>query len=176
MTTDIGNYLKELRGKRSLRNISELTGISHTHLSDIEKGKDRRTGKTMIPSPDALKKIADGTGADYLEMLKLAGYLSDLKFRIEQSKKDTLLKIEEEGILDPGLRLKILSENLSDRLQNGGEKHKVTFNGVPLERGELSSITGILEEIASIDVLNYSEDSLEEIYQGFTKLIEDKKE
>lgn len=77
MTTDIGNYLREIRGKRSLRNISELTGISHTHLSDIEKGKDRRTGKTMIPSPDALKKIADGTGADYLEMLKIAGYLSD---------------------------------------------------------------------------------------------------
>jgi|SRR5699024_10366746 len=77
MTTDIGNYLREIRGKRSLRNISELTGISHTHLSDIEKGKDRRTGKTMIPSPDALKKIADGTGADYLEMLKIAGYLSN---------------------------------------------------------------------------------------------------
>lgn len=171
MATDIGNYLREIRGKRSLRNISELTGVSHTHLSDIEKGKDRRTGKTMIPSPDALKKIADGTGADYLEMLKLAGYLSDLKFRREKSKEDTLLRIEEEGIIDPGIQLTILNKNLSDRIQNGGKNHKVTFNGQPLTIEELEYIESILIEFASINISEYSVDALKNIDEGFRELL-----
>lgn len=77
MSTEIGKYIKELRGSKSLRQMERDTGISHTYLSSVEKGRDPRSKKELIPPPPTLKKIAEGTGADYLEMLKIAGYLSD---------------------------------------------------------------------------------------------------
>ena len=171
MSTEIGKYIKELRGSKSLRQMERDTGVSHTYLSSVEKGRDPRSKKELIPPPPTLKKIADGTGADYLEMLKIAGYLSDLKFRREKSKEDTLLRIEEEGIIDPGVHLKVLNKDLSDRIQNGGKNHKVTFNGQPLTIEELEYIESILIEFASINISEYSVDALKNIDEGFRELL-----
>lgn len=49
---EFGDYLRELRGKMSLREASRLTNISHTYIRDLE------LGKKTDPSDDILKKLA----------------------------------------------------------------------------------------------------------------------
>lgn len=74
---ELGNYLRELRGKKSLRDVTKETGVSHAYLSTLEKGCDPRTGKPRKPATDVLKKLADYYGAQYFDLLILAGYLDD---------------------------------------------------------------------------------------------------
>ena len=71
---EFGIYLKELRGKKSIREVAKEVGISHTYLSTLEKGKDPRTGYVRKPSLETLKKLAIGLNVSYLELLQLAGY------------------------------------------------------------------------------------------------------
>ncbi|WP_077212635.1 helix-turn-helix domain-containing protein [Bacillus dakarensis] len=72
---ELGNYLKELRGKKSIREVAKEVGISHTYLSTLEKGKDPRTGYGRKPSIETLQKLAIGLNVSYLELLQLVGYL-----------------------------------------------------------------------------------------------------
>jgi transcriptional regulator with XRE-family HTH domain len=74
MANKLGQYLRELRGKRSLREIAELTGLSHTYIADVEKGFRRGTNKPLKPSPESLKKLSEALGAPYVELMVLAGY------------------------------------------------------------------------------------------------------
>lgn len=71
---DFGEFLRELRGKKSLRETERLTGLSHTYLSSLEKGYDPRSKKPRHPSPEAIKKISDALGYDYFDLMKKAGY------------------------------------------------------------------------------------------------------
>lgn len=74
--SDIGSFLRELRGKRSLRSVEEESGVSHTYLSSLEKGADPRTGKERKPSAETLKKLADVYNYSYIDLLAKAGYLN----------------------------------------------------------------------------------------------------
>lgn len=73
----LGDYLKELRGKKSLRDVQKATGISHTYLSTLEKGFDPRTKKERKPTVDILKKLADHYKIDYYKLLVMAGYIDE---------------------------------------------------------------------------------------------------
>lgn len=72
---DLGRLLKELRGNRTLREIAEVTELSHTYISDVEKGYRRGTKKPIHPSPDTLKRLAEAYNYPYEELMKVAGYL-----------------------------------------------------------------------------------------------------
>ncbi|MGO4346327.1 helix-turn-helix domain-containing protein [Paenibacillus sp. MCAF9] len=72
----IGEVLKELRGKRSLREIERISGVSHTYLSSIEKGTDPRSGNSITPTPEVIKKLAKAYDRPYLELAEQAGFLS----------------------------------------------------------------------------------------------------
>ena len=72
---NIGKILKELRGKRSLREIERESGVSHTYLSSLEKGRDPRTGKERKPTPDTLKKLAQVYSVPYERLMSAAGYM-----------------------------------------------------------------------------------------------------
>ncbi|MDG0874918.1 helix-turn-helix domain-containing protein [Paenibacillus thiaminolyticus] len=72
---NIGKILKELRGKRSLREIERESGVSHTYLSSLEKGRDPRTGKERKPTPDTLKKLAQVYSVPYEWLMSAAGYM-----------------------------------------------------------------------------------------------------
>lgn len=136
-----------------------------------------------LPSNDRLKRISEIanvsttylTTGEYTEYDLTDGnkslFIDDLKFRREKAKEDTLSRIEEEGIIDPGFQLTILNKNLSDRIQNGGKNHKVTFNGQPLTIEELEYIESILIEFASINISEYSVDDLKNIDEGFRELL-----
>jgi|SRR5690625_2218374 len=77
--SEIGDLLKELRGKESLREASKRIGISHTYLDTIEKGFDKRSGKEINPSPDTLRLIAKAYNYPYIDLLRLAGYVDEAK-------------------------------------------------------------------------------------------------
>ena len=84
---EFGEYLRQLRGERSLRDIHEATGVSHTYLSTLEKGFDPRTKKKRKPSFDVLKKLADFYDVSYIELLIKADY-------IEEAEKENLEDID----------------------------------------------------------------------------------
>ena len=71
----LGELLKRLRGKESLRDAGKRIGISHTYLDTVEKGFDKRSGKPVKPTPETLKLISQGYNYDYEELMKVAGYL-----------------------------------------------------------------------------------------------------
>ena len=67
----IGEYLKRVRVERklSLKAVKERTGISDSALSNIE------TGKTEVPSPEHLKKLAGEYQIDLVDLFLKAGYI-----------------------------------------------------------------------------------------------------
>lgn len=78
MSDKLGNYLRLLRGKESLRSVANRTNgqISHSYISDLEKGVSRR-GNKINPSPETLKVLSNVYNADYNKLMELAGYSKD---------------------------------------------------------------------------------------------------
>jgi len=76
---ELGDLLLRLRNEKSLtlREAAEKTGLSHTYISDIEKGFRRGKGtKTPLkPSPDTLKRLSKAYDYPYEELMRIAGYL-----------------------------------------------------------------------------------------------------
>lgn len=75
--SELGNLLKELRGKESLRDVAKRSGISHTYLSIVEKGYDLRSGSPARPSFDTLRRLAKAYNYPYEKLLRAAGYLDE---------------------------------------------------------------------------------------------------
>lgn len=73
---ELGEYLRKLRGKESLREVSNrIKGeLSHSYISDIEKGVNRR-GNPIKPSPETLKILSEAYATDYAKLMVLAGYI-----------------------------------------------------------------------------------------------------
>jgi transcriptional regulator with XRE-family HTH domain len=74
---ELGELLKKLRGKISLREAAKRSGLSYSYISSLEKGKHPRTGAAINPTPDILRSLANAYDYPYEELMKLAGYLSD---------------------------------------------------------------------------------------------------
>jgi transcriptional regulator with XRE-family HTH domain len=72
--TRIGDFLRELRGNRSLRDIQKISGVSYTYLRSIEIGVDPRSGNEIVPTPQTLEKLAAAYNRSYAELMVLAGY------------------------------------------------------------------------------------------------------
>ena len=69
---DIGPYLKELRGDRSLRQVARDSGVSDPFLSQIEKGQRN-------PGLRILRKLADFYDVSLNDLLRRAGYLEEVE-------------------------------------------------------------------------------------------------
>lgn len=113
----LGELLRGLRGKRSLRDVADATELSHTYISDIEKGYRRGTKSPINPSPDTLKRLADAYAYPYQDLLRVAGYIEpevldkdarDIAKRMEKMRKDLI-----EGSAD-GEGLNFMGEPMSD--------------------------------------------------------------
>ncbi len=68
---NIGKIIREQRNSipLSLKQLSEMSGVSIAHLSRIEKGE-------RVPSSHTLQLVAKPLGFDLNELLIMAGYLS----------------------------------------------------------------------------------------------------
>lgn len=67
---EFGKYLRSLRenAKLTMRKLDSLSGVSHSYISQIERGE------RGIPSPDILKKLADPLNIPYMDLLHKAGH------------------------------------------------------------------------------------------------------
>ena len=74
MRSELGLLLEKLRGKRTLRDVSEKTGLSHTYIRDLELGIRRTTGKPIRPSAHVLKKLADEYQYPLEDLMRAGGY------------------------------------------------------------------------------------------------------
>ncbi|MCM3125836.1 helix-turn-helix transcriptional regulator [Mesobacillus subterraneus] len=91
----LGDFLKDLRGNLSLREVQEGTGISHTYLSTLEKGYDPRTKKQRKPNPEVLQKLARFYKVSYSDLMFLAGYLENEDKPSDESFQEKAEKIKE---------------------------------------------------------------------------------
>lgn len=77
MRTEFGLFLENLRGKLSLREAAEKSGLSHAYIRDLELGKNRKTKAPISPTPETLKRLADAYNYDYEELMIKAGYITN---------------------------------------------------------------------------------------------------
>ncbi|MEK3838696.1 helix-turn-helix domain-containing protein [Paenibacillus sp. FSL R7-0128] len=108
--SSLGEILKNLRGKESLRDAADRIGISHTYLRILEKGVDLRSGNPVKVTADTLKLISDAYNYPYNQLLRAADIIDDetRDELIEESK----MKIAEEIINLPEDKRKIIEDLL----------------------------------------------------------------
>ena len=67
----LGEYLKNLRGNKSIRQAAKDIGVSHTYLDSLEKGYDPRTDKVRSPSIMTVYKIAKYYGVSEYDLFDM---------------------------------------------------------------------------------------------------------
>lgn len=73
----LGELLKELRGDEGLRDAAKRMDITYSYLAMLERGKDRRTGNPIKPTPETLQQIANAYKSDYIRLIDVAGFSDD---------------------------------------------------------------------------------------------------
>ncbi len=110
MSTELGKLLRELRGKKSLREAAELTGLSHPYIRVIEKGGGSSTKFPTQPSADTLKKFAAAYNYPYSDLVEVAGYITNpisAELQVFESQgSDILAAIQE--LLNSGRKFRIV--------------------------------------------------------------------
>jgi transcriptional regulator with XRE-family HTH domain len=145
---ELGDFLKQLRGNLSLREVQEGTGISHTYLSTLEKGFDPRSKKPRKPTPEVLLKLARFYKVEYGTLMFLAGYVnSKLNFTdgdfpiesdeiVEDLKKNRLSYEERKAEV---IKLALKSKELEEQL---GEIRNTTSKAT-IEKNDLFSLLNL---------------------------------
>lgn len=73
----LGELLKELRSDESLRDAAKRMDITFSYLAMLERGRDRRTGNEIKPTPETLQRIATAYQYDYINLIEVAGLSED---------------------------------------------------------------------------------------------------
>ncbi|MDF2925897.1 MAG: family transcriptional regulator [Paenibacillaceae bacterium] len=122
---EFGDLLVSWRGKRSLREVSEKTGLSHTYIRDLELGYNRSTKKKLLPSEETLRKLATyyEKPYDYLYSLAYRHLVPDVDTEVQRSKSYKRVVFHSYGIA-----LQIANDSI-------------------LTRGEISEIINSIEYI-----------------------------
>lgn len=120
MPNKLGNYLRELRGKNSLREIASRTNgeLSHSYISDLEKGVSRR-GNIIKPSPETLKILSNVYNANYEYLMELAGYKINSENPVLTDKQQTVAAHIDDDVNDEEMK-EIL--NFIDYIKNRDKK------------------------------------------------------
>lgn len=127
--TKIGDFLRELRGKRSLRDIQKISGVSYTYLRSIEKGVDPRSGNTIIPTPETLEKLARAYNHSYTDLMEKAGYLQpskDYQKHLKTNLEAALIKITKDNEFIPEVNEEI--QRIKDYVDLLEEDQELTPN------------------------------------------------
>lgn len=115
MMDSIGDLLKKIRGKDSMRIAAKKTGLSFGYISILEKGVDPRSGAPIKPSPDTLRAYSNGYMYPYDQLMQACGYSSN-----EESEKSILKKEQldenERRIIDIYSKLPAHKRKLMDDL------------------------------------------------------------
>lgn len=85
--SELGGYLKKLRGNISLREAAKRSGLSHSYINSLESGVHPKTGVPINPSPEILKGLAKAYNHPYKDLMVRAGY--SYEDGTEESKEET---------------------------------------------------------------------------------------
>lgn len=94
---ELSTLLRKLRGRESLRDVAKRAGISHSQISNLEKGIDSRTGNPVKTSPETLKSLAAAYGYPYGKLMELAGYIPN---QAEQKERMTSALADDPELLE----------------------------------------------------------------------------
>lgn len=138
MENELGKHLENLRGRMSLRDASEKSGLSHTYIRDLELGKNRARGKTIKPNPESLRRLAEAYGVSYQELMVKAGYLHETS---EQYVDTYIPRISDNPVSFDDLKI------LRDQISKG------YVTDIPVERIPFI-VDWLTKEIFFIEMLN----------------------
>lgn len=126
-TESFGEYITRLRKSKgySQRKLAQITGISNTTISRIEKNF------TTNPDLSTLKLLAKYLDIDEIYMLEAAGYK-------EESKEDELTKKDERDI-------KKVLDNTKKQLEGLMDTDGLMFDGEPASDETIQSILQAME-------------------------------
>ncbi|MCI3922463.1 helix-turn-helix domain-containing protein [Paenibacillus sp. TRM 82003] len=93
---ELGRTLRKLRGNRSLRDIAEISGISHTYIKVLEDAFNPRDGNVPEPTPSTLRKLSVAYEHPYSELMRCAGYLDGIEMTGSKGSSD-LEKLKEQN-------------------------------------------------------------------------------
>jgi HTH-type transcriptional regulator, competence development regulator len=120
-----GEKLRKLRKEKgfSIRKLSELSGVAHSYLSQVE------TGKRGIPKVETLEKIATGLNIPSIDLLVQAGYIDpDDYVKMKNEREDIEWSLAEQEQNPFELNFLLDSEHplfFKDRLLTKEEKSKI---------------------------------------------------
>lgn len=124
IVSELGDFLKRLRGSLSLREAARRSGLSYSYISSLEAGKHPKTGVPINPSPDKLKGLAKAYNYDFNKLMQKAGY-------VENEHKDN-----EDELLE-GIDLELTDDELLDRFN-------ISLDGKKLSEDESKEIIAYL--------------------------------
>lgn len=112
----IGQFIKILRENKnySQRKLSYVSKVSNATINRIESGIEK-------PRPETLKKLSSHLGVSYEELLKIAGYLNERPFTIDdlklirQQKNLSFSELSEDILKKTGIRI---SSEVLEKLEN----------------------------------------------------------
>jgi transcriptional regulator with XRE-family HTH domain len=99
IVSELGGFLRKLRGGLSLREAAKRSGLSYTYIRSLELGKHPRTGASINPTPEVLRSLAKAYNYPHEELMKLAGYL-DKETKNEIHTEDTQLDKDKKYALE----------------------------------------------------------------------------
>lgn len=76
---ELSEILRKLRGKRSLREVSEISGVSHSYIKVLEDNYLPRDRTEPEPTPSTLRKLSKAYNVPYGDLMRAAGYLDGIE-------------------------------------------------------------------------------------------------
>jgi HTH-type transcriptional regulator, competence development regulator len=135
----LGPYLKSLRLKKqlSIRKLEELSGVSNSYISQMEKGERR-------PSPEILYKLTNPLGVDHVHLMIKAGHLQGEENDYLETEYETDLREKE---MEQYRERKKEREYKQNNLVNVLFRPEIHYNGRKIttrERIKLSDMADII--------------------------------
>lgn len=120
MNNEFGVFLEKLRGKMSLREAANKSGLSHTYIRDLELGVNRVTKTPIRPTPDTLRKLSKAYNYKFDELMRMAGFIEEVELSPEEAAQKII------GYLD--------AELTNDEII---EKINLRVDGIPITAEEM---------------------------------------
>lgn len=126
MSNELGHFLEELRGKMSLREAAEKSGLSHTYIRDLELGVNRKTKAPIRPSADTLRQLAMAYNHPAIHLLKKAGYIDSDETLDRKNSNESIFFFDQENITPE--ELEALREHLEFLRYKAAKENKKKEN------------------------------------------------
>lgn len=112
----LGDFIKQKReaNNLSLRDLAEISGLSHNYISLLEKGYDPRSNKPIVPTIESLIKLSNALNVALYDFLIETGYV-DSADKINKEYNDESFKEFYELAKTLGLRELIAAKEMIQR-------------------------------------------------------------